>query len=86
MNQFEIEAVPSGTLIAIHNRDVPGVVGKVGTLLGDEKVNIGQIHLSRDKERDEAFSLINIDSEPPARLIELLQAIPGVVSVRQIRL
>ena len=86
VNQFEIEAVPAGTLIAIHNRDVPGVVGKVGTLLGDEKVNIGQIHLSRDKERDEAFSLINIDSEPSAKLLELLQAIPGVVSVRELRL
>ncbi|MFZ5471993.1 MAG: phosphoglycerate dehydrogenase [Myxococcota bacterium] len=84
VNQFEIEAVPSGTLIAIHNRDVPGVVGKVGTLLGDEKVNIARIHLSRD--RGEAFSLINLDSEPPTRVVDGIKAIPGVMSVRLIRL
>jgi D-3-phosphoglycerate dehydrogenase len=86
VNQFEIEAVPSGKLIAIHNRDVPGVVGKVGTLLGDEKVNIGRIHLSRDHERGEAFSLINLDSEPPQRVLDGLKAIPGVESVKLLRL
>ncbi len=86
VNQFEIEAVPSGTLIAILNRDVPGVVGRIGTLLGEEKVNIGQIHLARDAQRGEAFSLINVDSEVPARALEGLRAIPGVVTVQQLRL
>jgi D-3-phosphoglycerate dehydrogenase/(S)-sulfolactate dehydrogenase len=84
VNQFEIEAVPMGSLIAIHNRDVPGVVGKIGTLLGDEKVNIGRIHLSRDK--GDAFSLINLDSEPSAKVIEGLKGIPGVVTVRRLHL
>ncbi|MBI3180797.1 MAG: phosphoglycerate dehydrogenase [Myxococcales bacterium] len=86
VNQFEIEAVPSGTLVAIYNLDVPGVVGRVGSVLGDAGVNIGRIHLSRERERGEAFSLINVDSEPPAQVMEALKAIPGVVNVRRIRL
>ncbi len=86
VNQFDIEAVPSGQLIAIHNRDVPGVVGRVGTLLGNSSVNIGRIHLSRDQERGEAFSLINVDTEVPASVLEGLRQLSGVVSVRQIAL
>ena len=86
VNQFDIEAVPSGQLIAIHNRDVPGVVGRVGTLLGDSSVNIGRIHLSRDQQRGEAFSLINVDTEVPDSVLEGLRQLNGVVSVRQIAL
>jgi D-3-phosphoglycerate dehydrogenase/(S)-sulfolactate dehydrogenase len=86
VDQFDIEAVPQGHLIAIHNKDVPGVVGRVGTALGDGAVNIGRIHLSRDTERGDAFSLINVDSEPSAKILDALRAIPGVASVRHIRL
>ncbi len=86
VNQFDIEAVPQGILVAIHNQDVPGVVGKVGTLFGDERVNIGRIHLSRDQARGEAFSLINLDSEPATRVLDQLKAIQGVKTVRLIRL
>ena len=84
VNQFEIEAVPAGHLIAIHNQDVPGVVGRVGTLLGDASVNIGQIHLSRDTAHQEAFSLINVDSDPSSSVLESLRAIAGVKTVRHI--
>jgi len=86
VDQFDIEAVPQGHLIAVHNKDVPGVVGRVGTALGDGAVNIGRIHLSRDRDRGEAFSLINVDSEPPGKILDALRAIPGVISVRHIRL
>jgi D-3-phosphoglycerate dehydrogenase/(S)-sulfolactate dehydrogenase len=84
VNQFDVEAVPSGHLIAIHNRDVPGVVGRVGTLLGDSAVNIGRIHLSRDREHGEAFSLINVDSPVPQAVLDGLRKLSGVLSVRQL--
>jgi D-3-phosphoglycerate dehydrogenase len=86
VDSFDIEAVPQGHLVAIHNKDVPGVVGKVGTLLGDAGVNIGRIHLSRNRQSGEAFSLINLDSEPAAKLLEQIKAIPGVQSARHIQL
>jgi L-serine deaminase len=84
VNQFEIEAVPSGHLIALHNRDVPGIVGKVGTVIGEAGINIGRIHLSRDRDHGEAFSLINVDSAPPAAVLDGLRAVQGVVSVRHV--
>ncbi|HEX4622719.1 MAG TPA: ACT domain-containing protein, partial [Myxococcaceae bacterium] len=84
VNQFEIEAVPSGHLIALHNRDVPGIVGKIGTVNGEAGINIGRIHLSRDRDHGEAFSLINVDSAPPAAVLDRLRAVQGVVSVRHV--
>jgi len=86
VNQFDVEAVPFGHLIAIHNRDVPGVVGRVGTLLGDSAVNIGRIHLSRDREHGEAFSLINVDTPVPQSVLDGLRRLAGVLSVRQLSL
>jgi len=84
VNRFDVEAVPSGHLIALHNEDVPGVVGRVGTLLGDAGVNIGRIHLSRDTEGREAFSLINIDSAPAVSVLEGLHQLRGVLGVKHI--
>ncbi len=86
LNQFDVEAVPFGHLIAIHNQDVPGVVGRVGTLLGDAAVNIGRIHLSRDRVHGEAFSLINIDTPVPQSVLDGLRRLGGVLSVRQLSL
>ena len=86
VNQFDLEAVPAGHLLLIHNKDVPGVVGKVGTLVGAAGVNIGRIHLSRDTENGEAFSLLNVDSAPPASLLEGLRAVQGILSVRHVQL
>jgi len=86
VNDFDIEAVPAGHLIAIHNQDIPGVVGRVGTLLGAAGVNIARIHLSRERERKQAFSLINVDSAPDGALLEELGKIHGVLAVKHILL
>ena len=60
------------------------MVGLVGTLLGDSGVNIGSIHLARDEEHGEAFSLINVDSPVPATVLDTLRKLSGVMSVRQL--
>lgn len=84
VNEFDIEAVPAGHLIAIHNQDIPGVVGRVGTSLGMAGVNIARIHLSRGRDRKEAFSLINVDSAPEPALLGELGKINGVLGVKHI--
>jgi len=47
INGFHIEAIPHGHMLVMHNRDVPGVIGRVGTILGDRGVNISRFHLGR---------------------------------------
>jgi (S)-sulfolactate dehydrogenase len=86
VDQFRLEAVPEGNLILCVNDDAPGVVGNLGTALGSAGVNIARISLSRDEAGRAAASLINVDSEPPAAVLDTLRALPHVRDVRRIRL
>jgi D-3-phosphoglycerate dehydrogenase/(S)-sulfolactate dehydrogenase len=86
VNQFRLEAVPEGDLILCENDDAPGVVGRIGTVLGGAGVNIARIFLARDAERGSAFSLINVDSEPEPSVLGQLRAVEHVRTVRSIHL
>jgi (S)-sulfolactate dehydrogenase len=86
VNQFRLEAVPEGQIILCENDDSPGVVGNLGTVLGQAGVNIARISLSREAESKSAFSLLNVDSEPAAEVLDRLRRLPHVRAVRQIRL
>lgn len=74
---FRLEFRPEGRLLVVRNRDVPGVVGRLGTLLGDASVNIAEIHLSRQDDA-EALAVIRVDQEPPAEVLRSLAALPEV--------
>ncbi len=86
VNQIHLEAVPEGEIILAENDDAPGVVGNIGTALGQAGVNIARISLGRRPDRTAAFSLINVDSEPSPEAMERLRKIPHVRWVRTIRL
>ena len=47
LGQFHVDFIPQGSLLLLRNRDVPGVIGRVGTLLGDAGINIAEYHQSR---------------------------------------
>ena len=85
-DQFAIDAVPSGVILVTRNSDQPGVIGAMGSILGQEKVNIARMHLGRNKSRTEAVALINLDSKLESATQKKLEAIPGMLSVRQITL
>ena len=84
VDRFEMEAVPEGCLIILHNTDAPGVIGNVGQALGEAKVNIAQFALARDKERKEALAVINVDSKVGDDLLEKLRKLPNVRRVHQV--
>ncbi|HEY0840925.1 MAG TPA: NAD(P)-dependent oxidoreductase, partial [Vulgatibacter sp.] len=86
VDAFEIDAVPEGHLLVLRNEDVPKIVGKVGTILGDAGINIGRIHLSRAGKRGEAFSIINIDSPASKEVLAELRSVPHVIGVTPIEL
>ena len=83
---FRVEAVPEGYFIMCRNRDVPGVVGAVGTLLGRANVNIAGLALGRDRVGGMAINLVQIDGPPPASVLEELRALPAITSATVIRL
>ena len=68
----------SSTTLYVNNLDKPGFIGALGALLGDAGVNIATFHLGRQDAGGEAIALVGVDAEPPAGLVEKLQALPHV--------
>jgi D-3-phosphoglycerate dehydrogenase / 2-oxoglutarate reductase len=78
---FRVDVYPRDTLVILTNRDVPGVIGRVGTLLGEAGVNIAEYHQARLAQGGEALAAVSVDGgvgeEVKRRLLEL----PDVRSV-----
>jgi D-3-phosphoglycerate dehydrogenase len=86
VNNFRVEFKPEGHLIYIINRDVPGVVGKVGTLLGDREINIAEYNLARSGSGGEAMAIITVDSPLDVETLNVLRSYREMVDVRQVKL
>ena len=83
---YKMEVNLKGTLLFIQNDDVPGVIGKVGSLLGENKINICAYLLSQNSEKSLAFAVIRLDCPIGSELIGQLQAIEEVKFVNQIEI
>ncbi len=81
-----VEAVPSGFILMLENRDRPGIVGNVGSLLGKHQINIASMSLSRDTAGGAALTILNLDSRPTADLLSQLNADPDILSAHVIEL
>ena len=83
---FRIEAIPHGYMLVMRNRDVPGVIGRVGTILGESGVNISHFHLGRRERGGEAMAVIEVDAPIEKQVLESLRSLDQVVSACQIEL
>jgi len=86
VNDFYLEAVLDGYIIMLNNRDVPGVVGSVGTLLGKHGINIAGLELGRERVGGMAISLIHVDGQVPQKVLVELRTLEPIVSAQQIKL
>jgi D-3-phosphoglycerate dehydrogenase len=86
LNTYRLEAELEGINLILQNLDKPGVIGWIGTTLGEFQVNIANMHLSRAPVRDRALSIIRTDQEPPIEALEKLRQHPNIVSVQLVRL
>ena len=85
-HRSRIRAVPDGVLLLLTNKDRPGIVGYLGTLLGRHNVNIASMSLSRDIAGGHALTVLNLDSVPSAAVLEELQKDPDISNVRVVKL
>jgi D-3-phosphoglycerate dehydrogenase len=82
---IRVEAELDGSMIYIVNEDTPGFIGRLGTLLGEEGVNIGTFNLGRRAAGGEAVALVSVDSEIGPALVAKLEALGGVKRVKPLR-
>lgn len=82
IDAIDIEVPLGGNLIYLRNRDVPGVIGKIGTLLGRHNINIGNFSLGRKVEQDGAeaiaLAVVQVDSSAPEAVLQELEKLPDV--------
>ena len=87
---IDIEAPVERNLIFLRNRDVPEVIGRIGTILGKHAINIADFSLGRrssaEKGRREAIAVVHVDGRVPDAAVSELQRIPAVKLARSIRL
>jgi D-3-phosphoglycerate dehydrogenase len=86
VNSHPVEVTPSGVVLMLENRDRPGIVGHIGTLLGTENINIASMSLSRTEQGGRALTLLNLDSLPDTGLLQKLSQDPDIHSARVISL
>ena len=89
---IDVEAPLERNLIYMRNRDVPGVIGKVGTILGEESINIADFSLGRrsaeveSTQPREAIAVVHVDGVVPEEVLTRLKAIPAVKTAKAVRL
>ena len=81
---YRMEMVPEARLVLIFNDDRPGVIGLVGTIFGDHRINIADMALSR--RGDTALMVLKTDGDIPGEVLEKLRAAAPIASVRTVKL
>ncbi len=80
VDDYRIEIVPAPYMLVTTHNDRPGVVGKIGTLLGDENVNIASMQLGRQEARGEAMMVLQVDEEMPAKTLNKVKELDVITS------
>jgi len=83
-NDFHFDALPEGHILVLHNRDVPGVVGNVGTFLARHGINIAGLELGRIG--GEAISFVHVDTPLEAAHMAALKSLPDITAAQMVRL
>jgi len=86
VNSQPVEIVPEGVLLFLTNKDRPGIVGYLGTLMGRHHVNIASMSLSRDIAGGQALTVLSLDSVPAAAVLEEVQKDPDISNVKVVKL
>jgi D-3-phosphoglycerate dehydrogenase len=87
VGEIDIEAPLEGHMLFLRNRDVPGVIGRVGTILGNHKVNIGNFALGREMKSADcnAIAVVQVDSEVPEAALTELRRVEAITLARPMK-
>jgi D-3-phosphoglycerate dehydrogenase len=80
IGSFHVDVNPRQTLVILTNHDVPGVIGRVGTLLGEARVNIAEYHQARLAQGGEALAAVTVDGQVSEAIRQQLLSLPDVIS------
>jgi len=70
LDEYDFDAVPDGHMLFYVNDDIPGIIGRIGTVMGAHQVNIAQMSCGRHEVGGKALTILNVDSPIPDALLE----------------
>jgi D-3-phosphoglycerate dehydrogenase len=81
INNFRLEMHPRGRFVLIHNHDRPGAIGSIGTLLGEEKINISRMRVGQEQGGDKTMIFLRTDQVIPGDVMEKMRELPLMITV-----
>tara|TARA_Y100001970_G_scaffold48951_1_gene62084 strand:- start:999 stop:2585 length:1587 start_codon:yes stop_codon:yes gene_type:complete len=86
IDQYPVNVSPSRFMLLTRHRDMPGIIGKLGSLLGDHNVNIASMQVGRKIVRGEAVMVVSVDDPIPSTLLDSILKVEGITSANPVTL
>ncbi len=86
INDYHVDAVPSGYMLLCFHTDHPGIIGQIGVLLGKNKINIANMTLGRRKIGEEAVTVLNIDSSVSKEVLKEIKKTRYIREIKSVKL
>jgi D-3-phosphoglycerate dehydrogenase len=86
LGPYHLDAYMDGVMLLFTHRDVPGLIGFIGTIFGKYQVNIAQMTVGRQVPGGEAIAVLNLDSPPPEEALKEVRAHPQISSLSMVKL
>ena len=86
LDSFRVDLVPAGRFLVSRHEDRPGLVGRVGTILGEHDVNIASMQVGRDSPRGSAMMILTVDDPVEADVLKRLREVSGMSDLRYVEL
>jgi len=83
---YDVDIAPSRHILIIKNEDRPGMVGKIGSILGENNINIASMQVGRKEARGTAVSIVIVDEVVPGNVLEKIKAIEGITDAKYVTL
>lgn len=86
IGEYRLDLAPSDVMLISRHHDRPGMVGRIGAMLGEADVNISAMHLGRTRPREDALMILALDEDVPPAVAEAIRALDAVIELWTIRL
>jgi D-3-phosphoglycerate dehydrogenase len=86
INDFYVDFVPEGNMLMVFNKDVPGIIGHIGTILGHNKINVASVSFGREDKGGRAISVWNVDSDVPKKVFEEIKSSKNIFELKLVKL
>ncbi|MFN3240219.1 MAG: phosphoglycerate dehydrogenase [Planctomycetota bacterium] len=85
LDDYVLDAIPEGPMIVTFHKDEPGVVGKLGTVIGNAGCNISRMQIGQSKDKTTALGILNLEGDATDALVEQVRAIDSIEQARLVR-